>query len=64
MILSTFLKGDQAIMMGYQPPAQSKLFYHGVNIDKRVRANHPLRMIAEHIDREMVPIVRTVLGLK
>lgn len=51
-------------MMGYQPPAQSKLFYHGVNIDKRVRANHPLRMIAEHIDREMVPIVRTVLGLK
>lgn len=37
-------------MMGMQEPPQSSLFYIGLNIDKRVRANHPLRRIREHID--------------
>ena len=37
-------------MMGMQEPPQSSLFYVGINIDKRVRANHPLRRIREHID--------------
>ena len=37
-------------MMGMQPPPQSSLFYVGINIDKRVRANHPLRRIRELID--------------
>lgn len=33
-----------------QEPPQSSLFYVGINIDKRIRANHPLRRIREHID--------------
>ena len=37
-------------MMGMQEPPQSSLFYVGINIDKRIRANHPLRRIREHID--------------
>ena len=37
-------------MMGMQAPPQSSLFYIGINIDKRVRANHPLRRIRELID--------------
>lgn len=37
-------------MMGMQPPPQSSLFYIGINIDNRVRANHPLRRIREVID--------------
>jgi transposase len=37
-------------MMGMQPPPQSSLFHIGINIDKRVRANHPLRRIRELID--------------
>jgi len=37
-------------MMGMQSPPQSSLFYVGINIDKRVRANHPLRRIRERID--------------
>jgi transposase len=37
-------------MMGMQPTPQSSLFYVGINIDKRVRANHPLRRIRELID--------------
>jgi transposase/uncharacterized protein (UPF0179 family) len=37
-------------MMGMQQPPQSSLFYMGINIDKRVRANHPLRRIRELID--------------
>jgi hypothetical protein len=39
-------------MMGYQPPPQSKLFYTGINIERRVRRNHPLRKIKEAIDFE------------
>jgi transposase/uncharacterized protein (UPF0179 family) len=37
-------------MMGMQQQPQSSLFYIGINIDKRVRANHPLRRIRELID--------------
>jgi transposase len=37
-------------MMSYQDPPQSKLFYIGINIDKRIRKNHPLRKIRELID--------------
>ena len=36
-------------MMGYQQP-QSSLFYVGIDINKRVRANHPLRRINQLID--------------
>jgi hypothetical protein len=32
-------------MMRYQDPPESKLFYIGVNVDKRIRKNHPLRKI-------------------
>jgi transposase len=41
-------------MMGYQPPPQSKLFYTGINIERRVRRNHPLRKIKEAIDFEFI----------
>lgn len=37
-------------MMGMQEAPQSSLFYIGINIDKRIRANHPLRRIREQID--------------
>lgn len=36
-------------MMNYQPPPQSSLFYIGINLDKRIRSNHPLRKIEELI---------------
>lgn len=39
-------------MMGYQSPSQSSLFYVGINLDKRIRRNHPLRKIEELIDFE------------
>ncbi len=32
-------------MMGMQQSPQSSLFYIGINIDKRVRCNHPLRRV-------------------
>ncbi len=37
-------------MMGVQKIPQSSLFYIGINIDKRVRAGHPLRRIKQVID--------------
>jgi len=40
--------------MSYQPPSQRKLFYLGVNIDKRIRQNHPLRKIKEQIDFDFI----------
>jgi transposase len=36
-------------MMGVQQQPQSSLFYVGIDIDKRVRANHPLRQVKELI---------------
>ncbi len=37
-------------MMGMQQPPQSSLFYAGINIEKRVRSNHPLRKVNGLID--------------
>ena len=37
-------------MMGLQQPPQSSLFYIGINIEKRVRENHPLRKVNTLID--------------
>jgi len=37
-------------MMGVQQPPQSSLFYTGINIEKRVRSNHPLRKVNELVD--------------
>ena len=40
--------------MSYEDPPQSKLFYMGINIDKRIRKNHPLRKIEELIDFDFI----------
>ena len=37
-------------MMGKQQQPQNSLFYVGINIDNRVRTNHPLRRVHELID--------------
>lgn len=37
-------------MMGVQQTPQSNLFYYGINIDSRVRSNHPLRQVKQLID--------------
>ena len=37
-------------MMGVQQSPQSSMFYIGINIDKRVRCNHPLRRVKQLID--------------
>ena len=37
-------------MMGMQQSPQGSLFYIGINIDKRVRSNHPLRRVKQLID--------------
>lgn len=39
-------------MMGREAPLQRKLFYMDFNLERRVRANHPLRHIAQRIDFE------------
>jgi transposase len=41
-------------MMGYQPDLQPKLFYHSINLDKRIPANSILRKIQRHIDFEFI----------
>jgi transposase len=41
-------------MMSYQDPPQRKLFYIGINLDKRIRRNHPLRKIKELIDFDFI----------
>jgi transposase len=41
-------------MMGVQPPSQNNLFHFGVNLEKRIRANHPLRKVNEIIDFDFV----------
>lgn len=41
-------------MMGVQPPRQGSLFHYGINIDKRVRSNHPLRRVRERIDFDFI----------
>ena len=37
-------------MMGVQDPPQDKLFYTHLNLEQRIRKNHPLRKIAQLID--------------
>jgi transposase len=37
-------------MMGVQQTPQGNLFYYGINIDNRIRANHPLRRVKQLID--------------
>ena len=41
-------------MMGVQDRVQPKLFYAGIDLEKRVRANHPLRSIAATVDFDFV----------
>jgi len=41
-------------MMGYQPDAQPKLFYHSFNLDERIPANSVLRKIRGHIDFDFI----------
>jgi transposase len=41
-------------MMKVQPPPHNNLFHFGLNIDKRIRANHPLRKINSLIDFDFV----------
>lgn len=42
------------IMMGVQEEVQPKLFYAGIDLEERVRGNHPLRSIAAVIDFDFV----------
>jgi transposase len=37
-------------MMGYQEPSQENLFMYGINLETRVRMDHPLRRMKECID--------------
>src|SRR3972149_6466644 len=41
-------------MMSYQDTPQRKLFYMGINLDKRIRKDHPLRKIRELIDFDFI----------
>jgi transposase len=42
-------------MMGYESKEnQGKLFYYGFHLERRVRPDHPLRKIAEHIDFDFI----------
>lgn len=41
-------------MMGVQEQPQSSMFHFGVNLDKRIRSNHPLRKVNELIDFHFV----------
>src|SRR6266702_1047329 len=44
----------RSAMMGVQEQPQSSLFHFGVNLDKRVRSNHPLRTVDQLIDFHFV----------
>ncbi len=41
-------------MMGYEGLPQSKLFYMGINLDRKVRKNHSLRKINKAIDFDFI----------
>ena len=41
-------------MMGHQPEFQSKLFYHGFNLEQRVPQNHILRKVKKRIDFDFI----------
>ena len=40
--------------MGRQPNQQQKLFYERINLDQRIRADHVLRLIQQHIDFDFI----------
>ena len=48
-------------MMGVQGRVEPKLFYAGIDLAERVRANHPLRAVADVIDFDF--IYREVAGI-
>jgi transposase len=41
-------------MMGHQPTPQPKLFYERIQLDQRIRNDHVLRGIAQHIDFDFI----------
>ena len=41
-------------MMGRQPNLQQKLFYDRIRLDQRIRSDHVLRQIAQHIDFDTI----------
>jgi hypothetical protein len=41
-------------MMGCQPNQQQKLFYESINLDPRIRSDHVLRQVAEHIGFDFI----------
>lgn len=45
-------------MMGIQEPAQGKLFYANINLEKRIRFNHPLRKINQQKESFMTFSIR------
>ncbi len=47
-------------MMGHQPPPQPSLFYTGINLEKRIRADHVLRKVARMVDFGLTPCSWTV----
>jgi transposase len=52
-------------MMGVQSDPQSNLFNYGISLDKRIRANHPLRKVNELIDFDFVYAeVKDCYGIK
>ena len=41
-------------MMGKQPPHQPQLFYYNISLEKRIRADHPLRKIQQRMDFDFI----------
>jgi transposase len=41
-------------MMGRQPNQQQKMFYNRINLDQRIRSDHVLRQIAQHLDFDFI----------
>lgn len=41
-------------MMGRQPNQQQKMFYDRINLDQRIRSDHVLRQIAQHLDFDLI----------
>jgi transposase len=41
-------------MMGRQSRVQNKLFYTAINLEQRIRSNHPLRKVKRHIDFDFI----------
>jgi len=41
-------------MMGRQPHQQQKMFYDRINLDPRIRSDHVLRQIAQHLDLDFI----------